>query len=318
MKEDRLSNLIPWEDDLKKNIRSWIATGHDGNEAGCIEDAMEKKTLQAMIIIQDCNAGGQYYRYFWYEPGHEGKRFNTVGGWYLDSSAEIEIGGVQGLVDGDIRTVCKKMKFKIQKRSEFVALLLPHTDEVHTPVANNDESTTATTDPIGTNAVTLTESSTDAVAADTHVATSSTSKSLKPWEEDLSKNLKSWMTFGNSDNLPGNIMEAMSNKTLQAMIIIQDCNSAGQYYRYFWYEPEHPGKRFNCITSKWYLDSSDDVVLGGVVGLSDGDIRIICEKMCFKVKKDNPFVALLLPTDDIPIPAATTSAESNGSYCSVC
>jgi hypothetical protein len=118
------------------------------------------------------------------------------------------------------------------------------------------------------------------------------STAITPWERDLNSDLRSWIGVGHRGNVPGNIFDAMDHKNLLAMIIIQDCNIGGQYYRYFWYESDHADKRFCTVIHKWFLDTAED---DGAGGLRDGMVVTVCGKRKFTVKIERPFVALLLP-----------------------
>jgi len=114
----------PWERDLNANLRSWIACGHESNiPANIQEDITNGMKIEAMIMIQDCNIGGSYYRYFWYKAGVN-ERYNEVNSrWSFTGCDE----GVDQMVVGSVVKLCNQISFRVHEGtgSEFVKLLLP-------------------------------------------------------------------------------------------------------------------------------------------------------------------------------------------------
>ena len=71
-------------------------------------DIEEHKNIEALFILQDCNIGGQYYRYFWWIKGDSNRYCDITSHWMLDTAE-----GVPEMSAGDVVTVCGKYKFKV-------------------------------------------------------------------------------------------------------------------------------------------------------------------------------------------------------------
>jgi hypothetical protein len=121
----------------------------------------------------------------------------------------------------------------------------------------------------------------------------SDSTSVQPWNRDLSRPLRSWTAYGNDETTPKFLGE--ENQKIAAMIILQDCNIAGQYYRYFWYLDVHNerDKRYCDVSRNWYLSSGFAVT--SLEPNSVVTIPMINQTFQVHATEHSPFVVLLLP-----------------------
>ncbi len=90
----------------------WHNTGNPSNVPGYLEDDIVMgKDIPALVVLQDCNIGGQYYRYFWWIKGDSShSRYCDVrSGWKLGTPNE----GVTELRGGQVVTVCDQYKFRV-------------------------------------------------------------------------------------------------------------------------------------------------------------------------------------------------------------
>ncbi len=118
----------------------------------------------------------------------------------------------------------------------------------------------------------------------------------KPWNQVLSVNVRSWIAAGNAENIHGSLREELRDNNFQlldAMIVVQDCNMGGQYYRYFWYK-NGENKRYCEIGSRWYFNTEvgvDKMEIGSTVKLCDSKDLAVHEGT------GNDYVKLLLPLE---------------------
>ncbi len=105
---------------------------------------------------------------------------------------------------------------------------------------------------------------------------------VKPWFALPKPNRAGWHVAGNNENHMASLArDIASGDDIEALIILQDCNIAGQYYRHFWWI-KGDDKRFCDITSHWMLDSEE-----GVPFMEPGDVVTVCNKYKFKVSPTN-------------------------------
>lgn len=82
----------------------------------------------------------------------------------------------------------------------------------------------------------------------------------KPWEDTLRQE-DHWWVAGNSDNVSEDIRQHVETaEDIVAIIIIQDCNQGGQYYRLFWYLA-NSDTRYCCIPAPWRFNTEEGVDL---------------------------------------------------------
>jgi hypothetical protein len=108
-------------------------------------------------------------------------------------------------------------------------------------------------------------------------------QSETPWF-DLSFE-EPWYITGNRENVGANLnRDVKDGKDIIAILIRQDCNMGGQYYRYFWWIKGDPNQtRFMQVTSSWMLDSKNK----GVNQIYQEQVVTICGKYRFKVSSTN-------------------------------
>lgn len=124
---------------------------------------------------------------------------------------------------------------------------------------------------------------------------SNTKNSTKPWHQALNTNLRSWIATGNTDNIASDLTEEIrdNNFKLDALIVIQDSNMGGRYYRYFWYK-NGDRKRYCTVTSRWYLsceEAVDKMHVGSIVTLCGVNDLVVHQGT------GNDYVKLLLPVN---------------------
>lgn len=91
-----------------------------------------------------------------------------------------------------------------------------------------------------------------------------------------------WHLAGNRENVTSSLHRDVENgENIVALVILQDCNICGQYYRYFWWLKDN-SRRFCDITSAWVLNTNE-----GVTELSQGQTVTVCGQYRFKVSPKN-------------------------------
>ncbi len=105
---------------------------------------------------------------------------------------------------------------------------------------------------------------------------------VKPWFALPRPSRAGWYVAGNNENHMTSLSrDIASGEDIEALIILQDCNIAGQYYRHFWWI-KGDDRRFCDISSHWMLDSEE-----GVPSMESGDVVTVCNKYKFKVSPTN-------------------------------
>jgi hypothetical protein len=46
--------------------------------------------MEALIVLQDCNIGGEYYRYFWYYADDKTRHCEITGTWHLSTEKGVD------------------------------------------------------------------------------------------------------------------------------------------------------------------------------------------------------------------------------------
>eukprot|EP00981_Chlorochromonas_danica_P009894 scaffold2865_cov160-Ochromonas_danica.AAC.5 len=235
--KDGEAEVLPlWLSDIRRDPKDWIATSH--NSPGRLEEAIEDKAnILALIIFQDSNVGGTYFRYFWYIAGQESKRFSAISSAWKFNTESLVAGekDVPSLRTNHFYSI-GDMSFRVVENEggDNMRLLYP---------------------------VTLPRKKSSLITPVDLAA---------PWLRDLHGDLRSLIASGR--NVSASFDDFIGRDApIAALIIFQDCNMFGTYFRYFWYlANDDDGKRYVDIESEWKLSDSDGDV--GVPGLQEGKV----------------------------------------------